>query len=448
MLSIIAVLLHFQAIQFIYFTSIVHYIPSTMASVPSGDYNFDDFDLGDFADLWPMNNETFDFDSFEESYYCKVCGQIELGLRQALPPILLLIGLPGNLLCFMSMLKLSTEAFPLCAYLCFVACIDSTLLIIEMGNDWIHFLTQNNIVGSLTTHSDAMCKMYNFTHSLLAQHNAWILIAFAIECSVLLLCPRKIRSLSSGRVGDTLAFISVILICANCHYFWTHGINKVEIPSFSGKTKTMPFCQFQTWTLDGQLLPGTPEMGVLWTSLEKVLSRILPGSIFILILMIYLYGRHRYTDRQQLEDTLQGFIEERYKINMENLMNGRPYERTGAKLDTAFTTETLWRVSPAMCIMFLVCHGPEYIHESLEQRFGERGSPDLWALTGLILHMARSLFLSCKLPILLASSAVFRKTTRQYLFSKVGKFPKCKNKNCDQRKKSNTYRNVQYSQCV
>ena len=371
------------------------------------------FDLSDLADLWNETDDLF----FEESY-CSVCGQIELILGQSIPPILLLIGVPGNILTLISMHTLSSEAFPLCGYLCLTACLDTVMLFFETGNDWLHRVAHSNPLMGITTYSDTMCKLFNFSQNLIVHHDAWILVSFLIECDVLLHYPEKIRHITSRRVLDTLAFISVLLICANCHYFWTFGINKVEIPTdLSGTFQVMPFCQFQTRTLDGQIIPGTPPTAILWTTLHKVLATILPSVVFIVLLVLYLRRRRSYNANKYTDDLLK-YILERQSENRENQANGLPYDRRGVQLNAVFICEICWCSFPILCLMFLFCYIPDYIHETLEQKFGHRGSPDLWSLTGVIFHIVRSICYSCKIVVFAATSKVFRKTLKVLLKKK------------------------------
>ena len=375
-------------------------------------YENDYFDLSDLSDLWPIN-ETDDYYDFEDDTQCITC-EIELVLIHALPPILLLIGLPGNLLALITMRTLSREAFPLCGYMCLISVLDTVLLFMETGNEWMSLITHINILTDVTTYSDTMCKLYNFLLNLIVHHDVWILVILLIECEVLLHDPEKIRYITSRRVLDTLAFVAVLLICANCHYFWTYGINSVVIP---GMLKPHQVCQFQTRTLDGQIIYGTPPTAVLWTTLHNVLATILPSVVFLVLLALYIRRRRVYNASKYTDD-LSEHIQERRSKNRENQANGLPYDRSGVLLNAVFICEISLRSFPVLAGMFLLCYSPDYIHTMLEQRLGHLGSPDLWNLTGIILHKNRSIFYSCKILVFAATSSVFRKTLKLTLVKK------------------------------
>ena len=369
--------------------------------------NLMQFNLSDFG----LSNDTQI--EFTES----IASQVELVVRKLFPPLLILVGIPGNILTFMCMSRLSSDHFPLCGYLCLVAVLDCVMLFIQCGNEWLHQVSLQDIVHTVTTHSDTSCKLYNFGHSLTQHHNVWISVSFTIECIVLMYYPAKLQHITSTRLRDTMAFISVLLICANCHYFWTFGINKVEM-NYGCTHYVKEFCSFQTRTLQGQLVAGAEDTGFLWSTLHLLLATLVPAAIFLILFALYLH-RHKAMKVLQLEELLHESITLKLMRNRENQANGQPYERQGVKMNSCAISQLIWRTMPTLCILFLVCHIPLFVHKTLELNtslHGENG--DAWSLTGVMFDILKNMSYSIKLFVYLATCKQFRKTAKALIKEK------------------------------
>ena len=66
------------------------------------------------------------------------------------------------------------------------------------------------------------CKFFNFSHAFSSQYSAWILVAMTFERLVAVRCPFKMADNSAiQRAKSTTAFMAVVFVNVNLHYFWT-----------------------------------------------------------------------------------------------------------------------------------------------------------------------------------------------------------------------------------
>lgn len=104
---------------------------------------------------------------------------------------------------------------------------DLIKLYVECGNDWLQKLYNDrwSLSQEILLLSNAVCKVYTFTYSLLLQEAEWIMVAVAIETVIAVKRPMLIYTMCTReRASAIVLFISVILISLNLHYFWTHGL--------------------------------------------------------------------------------------------------------------------------------------------------------------------------------------------------------------------------------
>lgn len=104
---------------------------------------------------------------------------------------------------------------------------DLIRLYVECGNDWLQQLYDDHwsLSHQILHLSNAVCKVYMFTYSLLLQEAEWIMVAVAIETVIAVTRPLSIYKMCTReRASAIVLFISVILISLNLHFFWTHGL--------------------------------------------------------------------------------------------------------------------------------------------------------------------------------------------------------------------------------
>mgnify|MGYP000122603167 CR=1 FL=1 len=142
-------------------------------------------------------------------------------------PYILLFGTIGNILSITIMRRYSHNIWSTCMYMAIILPMDLIKLYVECGNDWLQKLynDQWSLSQEILLLSNAVCKVYTFTYSLLLQEAEWIMVAVAIETVIAVKKPLLIYTMCTRERGSAIVlFISVILISLNLHYFWTHGL--------------------------------------------------------------------------------------------------------------------------------------------------------------------------------------------------------------------------------
>lgn len=203
-------------------------------------------------------------------------------------PVLLLVGIAGNLLALVILEKLSREVFSTCAYLAALTLADSLLLFIRCGNDWCESI-YTNVSYMLMVQSQSVCKVYPFLYNFLFHFSRWLLVAAAIEGFMSTRYPhRPLQTLP--RAKATMLLLTVLLVCTNVHYFWSFEVMKQDNGLECGFSKYSGQCseEFQN---------------IVWPLLDMFIGDLLPDAIILgcaaAMLALYLRGAHRGSPAHQ-----------------------------------------------------------------------------------------------------------------------------------------------------
>ena len=129
------------------------------------------------------------------------------------PPVLLALGIPGNILSLIVLVRIKTsQASP---YLMFLAGVDLFVICVALLPNWIADLKEDNF----SDNSDAVCKLHIFAVYASLQISSWTLVLITVErvCSVIY--PHRVRALCTKVRAMICLFVMVVFILGlNCHF--------------------------------------------------------------------------------------------------------------------------------------------------------------------------------------------------------------------------------------
>ena len=143
--------------------------------------------------------------------------EIEIAHRieDTYPPVLLALGVPGNILSLVVLVRIRKSATS--PYLIFLAGVDLFILCVSLLPNWIGGLKETDI----RDHSDVVCKLHVFAVYSSLQMSSWTLVLVTSErvCSVIY--PHKVRALCTKvRCFISLLLMVFSILCLNTHFFF------------------------------------------------------------------------------------------------------------------------------------------------------------------------------------------------------------------------------------
>ena len=207
-----------------------------------------------------------------------------------LPPILLIIGTAGNIICLIVHIRLTQRMLTACFYLAFLALVDTFLLYIREANAWVNQVLDINVSINIINTSNASCQVYSFASNLLLHMSSWLLAAALCEVAMINAHPAVAhKRLSLDKTKNVLLIQVLILVCVNAHYFWTYGLE----PDYND-----PEIKFCTFTTFGNHYSEYFRDSV-WPIMNMLSASIVPG-VTLLICVVYILKMRKRHGRDAL----------------------------------------------------------------------------------------------------------------------------------------------------
>ncbi|KAG5449258.1 hypothetical protein CSKR_100651 [Clonorchis sinensis] len=140
-------------------------------------------------------------------------------LYSVVPPILLLIGIPGNLISFVIWSRRITSTLGSTSlFLSAMSLTDAYVLLHGCSRQWSIGLSNRQF--DLRTFLGCKCPLFLFTFS--SDLSTWIIVLLCIERVICTWQPIKFRQICRLRNGSVaLALTIIVLAGVNLHFFWT-----------------------------------------------------------------------------------------------------------------------------------------------------------------------------------------------------------------------------------
>ena len=208
-------------------------------------------------------------------------GQLVVTLRTYIPAIVVPIGVAGNSFALWVLHKQNLKSPSVKHYVSSLLLVNALVLIIGCGTEWISHMTDT---PPLALTSDWMCKLYQFTFSVITYSSYWLLVLLLLDRTITVCSPQYCTSFCTAFTSKLLtAFVYVGLSSISIHSMWTY-----EVGSHG--------CNID---------PRQQDMyTTVWPWIAATLFSYLPITILIILLCIFPVGicqqrKHRESDGQQ-----------------------------------------------------------------------------------------------------------------------------------------------------
>ena len=140
-------------------------------------------------------------------------------MERIYPPVLVALGIPGNVLSLVILIRLRRRQGSL--YLAFLAGVDLFVICVALLLKWIGNLTQTDIRND----SEFACKLHIFAVYYSLQISSWTLVLITSERTCSVMYPHRVRTLCTKvRTLIALATMLVCIFCLNCHFFFGYHL--------------------------------------------------------------------------------------------------------------------------------------------------------------------------------------------------------------------------------
>ncbi|XP_045204633.2 gastrin-releasing peptide receptor-like [Mercenaria mercenaria] len=249
--------------------------------------------------------------------------KIAKGIQAAYPPILILVGLTGNIISIIVLAqrkhrKTSTGLLLIC-----LAVTDSVILICVLLVDWLSYLFELSF-------SSVSCKLRNFITYFLLHLSPWILVIVTVERTCCVLYPQRVRRIFTRRRVLILTVVCIIFFVGlNSHLLYGSELVFDEI---ANKTS----CQITDKHMDFVFK--------IWPWIDFAFAFAIPFCVLLcgnIIVLKKIKSSHHFRKRSVL------------KSKYENRSNGSVFSRSGIRRTPYFTT-----IAVILNITFIVFVSP------------------------------------------------------------------------------------------
>ncbi|XP_034330495.2 FMRFamide receptor-like [Magallana gigas] len=150
---------------------------------------------------------------------------LQHNLKMYVSPVLLVIGLIGNILSFVILRHDKEKKMSINAYLSVLALADISVLMFGLLSTWVHEVSGVDIFRSV----DILCKIWNviaFTSSIFS---VWLIVAITAERFIVVCFPLTAhRICNKNRAKRIITFLLIFSLCFNAHFLFTTGMVEVD----------------------------------------------------------------------------------------------------------------------------------------------------------------------------------------------------------------------------
>ena len=187
---------------------------------------------------------------------------------------------------FLSILQVLSS----CIYLSVVAVMDTIVLLVRCGDDFLREFDKIELNNQLLVFSDSTCRVYPFVFNFIFHLDRWLLVAMAIEGVLSVKYPNKVEKFCSvDRARAVILLLTVILVTVNLHYFWSFSLEHFDYP---GKK-----CDFPSYGHQH----SEEFQEIIWPIMEILVSEIFPRTAVFacaIIMAVKIYKGHHVGSKE------------------------------------------------------------------------------------------------------------------------------------------------------
>ncbi len=163
-------------------------------------------------------------------------------------------------------------------YLGVLAVMDSLILIIRCGDEWLKELDKIELTNQVLVYSESTCRVVPFVFNFIFHLNRWLIVCVAVEGVISVKHPDKVEkfcTLDRGRA--VMLLLTVLLVTVNLHYFWSFHLEKFTDTGLPGKK-----CDFPSYGNQH----SEEFQDVIWPVIEVLISEFLPRTVVFICAVI------------------------------------------------------------------------------------------------------------------------------------------------------------------
>ena len=224
-----------------------------------------------------IRNETWVQEELEKEekrmYYFKISER----MWKYISPVIIVLGTVGNILSISVMLRKQFRHTTMSFHLIALAIADTLVLYCALLPKFLYAYLST----SLELHSKFLCKMKYFLGIYVTHVASWIVVCLTSERFVAVIFPHYYRMLfTKARAAIALAFIILILLTFDQHYFWTYHLQEYTLEYIdpltnTTKTHTIRVC----WVIIKEHYDFTTN---IWPWMDMALFSLLPLTFIII----------------------------------------------------------------------------------------------------------------------------------------------------------------------
>ncbi|CAH1782406.1 unnamed protein product [Owenia fusiformis] len=144
-----------------------------------------------------------------------------------IPPILIIIGLFGNIMTIFVLARSRLKYTSCSRYLILLSASDSIILLIGLGHFWLTFAFQTDIRNLYPW----MCKVQPFLLYSANHFSVWLLVSVTVERVVTIYMPLRAKTIiTKKKVWGIIAVIGSCAVLVNVHTLVTYDLVSVNVP--------------------------------------------------------------------------------------------------------------------------------------------------------------------------------------------------------------------------
>ena len=159
---------------------------------------------------------------FIHYWWCSPESVIHWLVKTFTPPLLIIFGSIGNILAFIVLSRKMLQQWSVCLYLAVYAIINTIVLYIGCGLDWVSYITDSTHVANK---ADWVCRLWKFFFNVISYSTGWIVVAMTMDRFVMMWYPRKAQQLCTVFMAKlSIVIIMIGLIVLSIHAMWTFAL--------------------------------------------------------------------------------------------------------------------------------------------------------------------------------------------------------------------------------
>ncbi len=231
-------------------------------------YSYDYGNYGNYSDALARP------ESFQE-YFVRTTEYVwTKRLNTFLPPLFVLVGSIGNILAVVALTRKHMLHNSVCFYLAVLGVIDTIILYVGCGLDWLSFVSETTQVPNL---ADPVCRVWTFLFNTIMAMMSWLTVAALVDRFLVMWHPIKAQYICTvflAKVMTVMILVALVSVCI--HAMWT-----MQLAGYAGPDTATYFCVHRE---------STDFMIAIWPLIQATLTSYLPMVLAIVFTLLLFVG--------------------------------------------------------------------------------------------------------------------------------------------------------------